>query len=646
MSDTERIAHDADLVVALKQAVGDGNVEQGEHLAREMFNTNPDWIVRSASDDELEVRRLAHEVYAEFLLNLVFSESCESDLWRRMMMPTRGIFPHPVLVSNARWLRAFGSTLVEAGLEELDPQKLASLGFEGQAKYLGRFCAVNDGARAVDYDAVFEALDPRLRPAFGHWVTAVYLASPGTLADGNTAKQQATVAQAFTDRHSHDTSHLAGSSMLTNMPYSLCYRDDMHPGKIAPILNGQLTRRLLNEFGSKQPDPSAGQLASHLSGSDKLVLCPNWRDDHVAFRCCSDAVTGMRDAKLRVLMLHEPGVTAAPSTGWEDDTLNLTLSTDSHFVQGLGGAADEIKRAKLDFVYYPEVTPNNVTAWMATQRLGRVQAAGYGYPVTTGSPYMDYFIGGTEVEGDGSAYTEQLVLLPGLGVSTTAPPLPSRPRRRGFDEDDLKLVTITTWQKMNPSLLTAWEAILGDQPAASMDVFSAMTRGQATSLFSSIAPHIQDAKVNMQLTVPRDEVLTSLEDADLYLDSFPYGGFNSLVEVLASGCPVVTLEGPAARHRFGAAMLRRLELPEFLIAKTRHEFIATARRLMLDAGLRQDIRARLGSRDEVLVKLADPDIGAHFAAAVEWMRKAGPRHGRAGAPVRIEANAEPSRLNA
>jgi len=646
VSQAQRVAHDADLAIALKQATQDGDIVQGERLARELFSSNPDWIVRSAGPDEFEVRRMVHEIFAEFLLGLVFQDQTSGDLWRRLSVPERGIFPSPILISSARWLRAFGSPVVDAGLEQLDPTALAALGFEAQAKAVGRFCTVNDGVRALDYDAVLDALDPRLKPAFTHWVMAVYLASPGTLADDKTAAHQAAVATAFARRHSSDTSQLASSTMLTNMPYSLAYRDDMRPHELAPILNGQLTRRMLEEFGSNQPDPSNGSIGRHLVPGGDLVVCPNWRDEHVAFRCCSDAASGVRSDQLRVLMLHEPGVTAVPAADWQDTCLNLTLPAKSHFIQALGGAADQIKRANLDFVYYPEVTPNNATAWLATRRLARIQCAGYGYPVTTGSPHMDYFIGGTEVEGDGSDYTEQLILLPGLGVSTTAPPLPSRARLRDSNDNEVRFATITTWQKMNPALLTAWEAILGDQPTASMDVFSAMTEGQATSLIPGIAPHIHDARINLQLMVSRDKVLTTLEDADLYLDSFPYGGFNSLVEVLASGCPVVTLEGPAARHRFGAAMLRRLELPSFLITKTRSEFIATARRLMLDAGLRQDIRARIGTRAQVLAKLADPDIGEHFAAAVEWMRKAGPRKGRAAAPVRIEAGAKAAHVSA
>lgn len=637
MNDTQRVARDAQLAVAMKQAVVDGDVQNGEKLANALFKSNPDWILRGASSDEIEVRRMIHEIYADFLLTLVFSDGNTGDLWRQLSEPVRGVFISPLLVTNARWLRTFGSPLVDRGLEELDPKSLANLGYEAQAKQLGRYCSVNDGAREIDYNAVYNALDPRLRAAFGHWVTAVCLASPGNLADSLAASSQAQVAADFCKRHRNDTSELAGSTMLSNMPYAHSYRDDMQPKELAPIVNGQLARRMFEEFGSNQADPTDGGISDFLHPGGEAVMCPNWRDGHVAFRCCSDAVASLRGPSFGVLMVHESSMRNAQSGAWEQDTFELTLPGKRHFIQELGGYAEQVKRAKLDFLFYPEVTPSNATVWLASSRLARVQAAGYGYPVTTGSAHMDYFVGGSEVESDGSDYTEQLVLLPGLGVSTTAPPMPSRPRSRGYDEAELRLATITTWQKMNPGLLRAWEAILGDQPNASMDVFSAMTQGQASCLLPGIAPHIQNAQINLQLSVSRDQVLLTLGDADLYLDSFPYGGFNSLVEVLVSGCPMVTLEGTAARHRFGAAMLRRLELPDFLIAKTQSQFIAAARRLMMDTGLRQEVRAQIGCRESVLARLSDPDIGEHFAAAVEWMRKAGPRKGRAGKPVLIEA---------
>lgn len=639
MSTPSKVASDADLVIALKRATIELDEPRAAAISGKLFLSNPDWILRGAGPEELDVRLMAHEVFDEFLRTVAFNPELHGDFWRTLTLPTRGFFPAPILISNARWLRLFGSKIPDQGLELIDPAELAAMGFEEQAKALGRFISVNDGARKIDYDALFEALDTRLRPLLGHWAIAVYLASPCTMGEPRTQEQQASVAAAFTRRHENNTRELAGSTMFTNMPYALSYRADMSPSKLAPILNGQLTRRLCNDFGSGQADPTDGRLQAELAGTRRLVVCPNWRENHVAYRCMSAAVEAMRGPATKVLMVNEPGIRGAgtEAQAWAAETINIDLPGRKHFIQELGGLGGQLREAELEFLFYPEVTPNNASAWLATQRLARVQAAGYGYPVTTGSPHLDYFVGGSEVESGATEYSEQLVLLPGLGVSTTPPPPPSRGRLRGLDEAEVKVATITSWQKLNPALLGAWEAILGDQPLASLDAFTGMTAGVASSLMDRLSACVSKAQVNIHLAVQRDDILTTLEDADLYLDTFPYGGFNSLVEVLCAGCPVVTLEGPEARHRFGAAMLRRLELPSFLITKTPTEFIAAARRLLLDQQLRLEIRAMIGDRERVLSALADDDIAAHFEAAVEWMLERGPTRGRPGAPVVITA---------
>ncbi|MCA9002949.1 MAG: hypothetical protein KDB61_13575, partial [Planctomycetes bacterium] len=303
-----------------------------------------------------------------------------------------------------------------------------------------------------------------------------------------------------------------------------------------------------------------------------------------------------------------------------------------------------IQAADLDFIFYPEVTPANCTFVLATQRLARVQATGYGFPLSTGSPHMDYFIGGTEVESDGTDYSEQLILLPGMGVSTIAPPEAKTVRVRPYDDPLIRIVSSASRFKLNAKLLAAWESILSDRPMALLDMFAGMTHSQTTIMAPQMAKYLARGAVDLHPLVPRALLQETLVDADLYLDSFPFGGFNSLVEVLSMGCPVVTLEGNSARQRFGAAVLRRLDLPEFLIAKTVSDYIEAARRLIDDTGLRLEIRQRIGSRERVLAALSDPDLPHHFSAALEWMKRngpSGPGKSRNRGPILIAAGEKP-----
>lgn len=644
MSHAERLDLDAQLVVLLKRAVLEDDESMGFQIAQRLFATNPEWYSHGASPEEVEIRALAHEVLDEFLRGIVFRSGAKGSGWRELLVPTDGVVKAPILAANARWLRLFGSALPDQQHAALDVSALAKLGFVEQAKALGRFMVVNDGATALDYAALHGALDARLHSALANWVAGVYLGSPDNLADPLTTERQRFVSEQFVALHGADATaanKLVGSTIYSNVPVRLSYREGFPIKELATILNGNLVRRVLDGEQRQASDPSEGRLDAELVDGGDVVFCPNWSEAHVAYRCMADAVEGMRSKRTRIVAPQEAGNARALSTKWAHETVTFGFSGAQPFRAELQHVARALRAAHTDVLFYPEVTPNNASLMLATQRVGRVQAAGYGYPVTTGSPNMDYFIGGAEVEFDGADYVEQLLLLPGLGVSTTVPPEPTRARTRGLREREVQLVCIASFQKLNQPMMQAWEAILGDQPHAHMDLFPGVQRAQVEVLFPALTSNIQSANIDLHLALPRVELLDRLENADLYLDTFPYGGFNSLVEVLAAGCPVVTLEGRTARERFGAAILRRLGLPEFLITHSVAEFVQTARNLIADADLRLQVRERIGTRAEVLAKLIDPDIGAHFAAAVAFMRERGPRTGRNGAPLLIRAGEAP-----
>lgn len=643
MNDAQRLELDGKLTVLLKRAIVERNEPIGFQVAQKLFATNPEWYAYGGADEEAAVRLMAHEVLDEFLRAFVLADGSEAQGWRSLMVPQGGRTLAPILAANARWLRTFGSQLPDLGLEAVEPGELSRLGFVDQAKRLGRFLAVNDGATDVDFDALYAAVDPRLRSALVNWAAAVYIGSPENLADDATTQRQRAVADALV-RLDAEQPDLIGSTIYLNTPVRLCYRDGFDIKGLAETLNGALNRRVIDAEDRTVPDPSEGRFARELVPGGDVVFCPNWTEEHVAYRCMSDAVEALRGPRTRILMPWEANNTKQPAAAWRDATTAFPLHPEQPFRAEVKAISSALRAAETDVLFFPEVTPNNASMLLALQRSARVQAAGYGYPVTTGSPHMDYFVGGLDVEADGREYTEQLLLLPGLGVSTTAPPEPERPRERSFDEPEVRVACIASLQKLNQPMMRAWEAILGDAPHASLDLFPAIKRGQAQTLLPALTASIERANIDLHVLVPRMQLLQTLVEADLYLDTFPYGGFNSLVEVLCVGCPIVTLEGATARERFGAALLRRLELPEFLITHSPGEFVETARRLIADPGLRADVRARIGSRARVLACLQDPDIGAHFAAAVEYMRSAGPRQGRAGAPLLIRAGEAPRPL--
>ena len=605
---------------------------------------------RHASDSEAELRRTMLEIVDSAIRGVLLADDAPADEWKRLMLPGKyGVLGYSSWMSNGRWLRIAGSPLPDTNDEELDPASLARASVDEQARRLGRYAFVNDGARPVDVEALHDALDPRLVPFFVDWVLSVYTISPAGLPDDAVVAEQEAAVDAMTKLLRG--APVAGSSFPISAVYDRPYRTERSIKDCAGAIAGGIAGSFLQTLRELVPTPDVppeaqdGLAAAEDNGS--LILASNCRDSHVSYRCMAPLLEGMRAAGAGVLL---PQSSRSPflgqfASGWEATSFEWIHDYEKPLMLENAGLCNRLAEADIDFLFYPEVTPANSSAWLATQRLGRVQATGYGYPITTGSAHMDYFVGGTEVEASsaGEHYSEQLVLIPGLGVSTTEPPPPSHARTRPVDDDELRLVSCSTLRKLKRPLLGAWREVLSFGHAR-MDLFPAMQPRELALHVPDMAATLGDVAVDLHPVVERQIILDTLVEADLYLDSYPFGGFNSLVEVLACGCPFVTLEGDQARNRFGAALLRRLGMPDFLIAKDWNGYVAAARRVLSDAGLRADLRARLADRDAVLAKLRDPDVHEHFEAARKWMIEQGPRNLRAGAPVRIRAGERPEAL--
>jgi len=75
------------------------------------------------------------------------------------------------------------------------------------------------------------------------------------------------------------------------------------------------------------------------------------------------------------------------------------------------------------------------------------------------------------------------------------------------------------------------------------------------------------------------------------MDTIGFSGFNSAMQAVECGLPVVTREGKFMRGRFASGILRTLELPE-LIAESNDGYIELVARVAGDQAMRTRLRER------------------------------------------------------
>ena len=255
-----------------------------------------------------------------------------------------------------------------------------------------------------------------------------------------------------------------------------------------------------------------------------------------------------------------------------------------------------------DAIIYPEIGMDITTARLASLRLARVQAASWGHPETTGLPTLDYFVSAEALEPAGAQahYTEKLVELPGLGCCCRPPEaVPAEPdlERLGIDPESRLLVCPGAPFKYAPEHDAVLAAIAERSPNGRLVFFehgipelSQKLKRRLTAAFARAGLDF-DRRAIFVPWQPRPQFYGLMRRAHLYLDTIGFSGFNTAMQAMACGLPIVAREGRFLRGRLASGLLRHAGLDE-LVAVSNEDYVALAAKLAGD----EEYRARMAER--------------------------------------------------
>jgi hypothetical protein len=272
---------------------------------------------------------------------------------------------------------------------------------------------------------------------------------------------------------------------------------------------------------------------------------------------------------------------------------------------------------------YPDIGMNAESIYLSNIRIAPVQLMMYGHPVSTWGSQVDYFIGGRKVEDLSQAavnYGERLVVIPGMGVYPVYPddfvPPGSKP---SFD----RLIVNCGWtaQKVTWPLLNALQEILG---YANKPVVFRIFPGNAVAHHNGFIPFVKDihsllGPENVQVLplLSRLDYLRELWSGDIALDSYPFGGFNSVIDPLWLKKPTVVWQTGRAYSRFASSTLEIIGMPE-LIARDREEYVDKTVRLINDDGFRREMTEKIAGID-LKAAFAKQENPEYFLKAVDYL---------------------------
>lgn len=270
-------------------------------------------------------------------------------------------------------------------------------------------------------------------------------------------------------------------------------------------------------------------------------------------------------------------------------------------------AGQSIAEAGLSVLLYPEIGMDSITGKLAALRLAPVQAASWGHPLTSGLPTMDHFLSAAGMEPAAAVehYTERVALLPGLGCTPRR--YGTRPQRpdlaaAGIARGTRVLLCPGMPFKYRPGEDALWVEIARRAAPCRLVFFEGGAPGLHRALKARLEAAFGDRFADQVLFVPwqgQAAFFGWLAAADVFLDSVGFSGFNTVMQAIECGTPVVTLEGEALRARFGAGILRALGLDEW-VATDPAGYVERAVRLAGDAAAQQAVRRRIAAGRDAL----------------------------------------------
>lgn len=291
----------------------------------------------------------------------------------------------------------------------------------------------------------------------------------------------------------------------------------------------------------------------------------------------------------------------------EDKETQIAKSqADSYFAEGcsLEVMARAIADAHLDAILYPEIGMDPMTIRLASMRLAPIQAVTWGHPDTSGLSTIDYFLSAEFLEPPNAQahYRERLVALPNLGchydrLDVTA----TTPDWRALELDPARpiLVCPGTPYKYHPDHDRILVEIARRVPKAQLVLFDGHDhlsermhrRLERAFRQARLRPDDQIRIIPWQ---PRGAFFGLLQHTAAVLDTIGFSGFNTAMQVIQAGVPLVTLEGSQMRGRLGSGILRHMGLDD-AVATSEDAYVDRAVAYASNDAVRADVVKRIAN---------------------------------------------------
>lgn len=282
-------------------------------------------------------------------------------------------------------------------------------------------------------------------------------------------------------------------------------------------------------------------------------------------------------------------------------------------------AAQRIHDDKIDILFSIK-NPGSARLGIFARRPAAIQVHYLYYPGTSGMPFFDYIVGDEIVTPHGSeaAYSERVLRIDGCYQPNDDARVKAFDTPRsdwGLPVDAIVMANFNQTYKYTPDMFDLWCQLLKGDERRILWLIAENTDIQSRLSLEAQMRGIDPQRLFFGPKLPSQAYLNRLRQADLILDTYPYGGHTLTSDTLWSGTPVVTLCGENYASRVAASLLHHVGMSA-LIAHSELEYLNIAERLLSSPTERQHWRQHLDQGREYFPLFNAKNYAWRFGAMI------------------------------
>jgi len=212
------------------------------------------------------------------------------------------------------------------------------------------------------------------------------------------------------------------------------------------------------------------------------------------------------------------------------------------------------------------------------ERIAPIQINYLGYPGTLGPGLYDYIIADSKIipEKEQNNYHEKIIYLPNSyqpnDDKQKISNLKFTKAELGLPENNFIFACFNHPGKITPSIFDLWINILNKVNDSVLWLLEFDEISKKNLLDEANKRNIKTNKIIFSKRIEFDVNLSRIENADLFLDTYPYNAHTSARDFLWAGVPVLTLCGKTFASRVGYSLLSALNLSDELTCFDKREY--------------------------------------------------------------------------